>query len=62
MENEPQAVDRAAAPENPTPSRDRVDPARQVFASDGSRREARVGEPAVGTDGQIVEAGYGHGV
>jgi hypothetical protein len=25
-------------------------------------RETRVTEPVVGTDGQLVEAGYGHGV
>jgi hypothetical protein len=31
-------------------------------AAQASSRESRVTEPSVATDGQIVEAGYGHGV
>lgn len=31
-------------------------------AQGSSSRETRVTEPSVATDGQIVEAGYGHGV
>ena len=36
-------------------------PAYQAAAPQPSR-DTRVGEPAVATDGQTVEAGYGHGV
>jgi hypothetical protein len=34
----------------------------EASAAQGSARETRVTEPSVATDGQIVEAGYGHGV
>jgi hypothetical protein len=34
----------------------------EASAAQGPSRETRVTEPSVATDGQIVEAGYGHGV
>ncbi len=42
--------------------REPVQAPRQVLATDAASRDARATEPAVGTDGQLVEAGYGHGV
>lgn len=60
MENKPQT------PQTVKPTRDASageadDAGRQMFAK-GTPRDTRVTEPAVATDGQIVEAGYGHGV
>jgi len=61
MESKPQAAE--APQQAPDASaREPVDPGRQMFVSQGKARENRVSEPAVATDGQIVEAGYGHGV
>ena len=37
-------------------------PAYQSTAGPAAPRESRVTDPAVGTDGQLLEAGYGHGV
>ena len=34
----------------------------QSAAAPAAPRESRMTDPAVGTDGQLVEAGYGHGV
>ena len=34
----------------------------QASATPAPSREARRADPDVGTDGQLVEAGYGHGV
>ena len=38
------------------------DSQREAYASQVSPREDRVSEPRVETDGQLAEAGYGHGV
>lgn len=47
----------------PAGSREAVQPIRQVFAAEPTTtKEVRAAEPAVATDGQLVEAGYGHGV
>ena len=46
----------------PAPQRDPAPPMRQVFAAEGGPAKEGRGEPAVATDGQLVEAGYGHGV
>jgi len=43
-------------------SREPAQPMRQVFAAEPTAKEVRAAEPAVATDGQLVEAGYGHGV
>jgi hypothetical protein len=61
MDNEPQP-ETNRQPEDTAAPREPVDSGRQVFASDGFTREKRVAEPVVATDGQLVEAGYGHGV
>ena len=37
-------------------------PAYQSTAGPAAPRESRVTDPAVGIDGQLLEAGYGHGV
>ena len=59
MENKPQTPQTVKQ----TPDvRDPGDPKRQMFAAPPSAREDRMSEPAVETDGQMVEAGYGHGV
>ena len=34
----------------------------EASAAQGSPRETRMTEPSIATDGQIIEAGYGHGV
>jgi hypothetical protein len=34
----------------------------EAAAAPGSPRETRMTEPSVATDGQLIEAGYGHGV
>ena len=51
----------AAKPTRETTAREGDEP-RQMVAAQGTARDSRVAEPAVATDGQIVEAGYGHGV
>ena len=52
----------AAKPTRDTTARDGGEPRRQIVAAQGTAPDSRVTEPAVATDGQIVEAGYGHGV
>ena len=49
-------VERVRQPEQVT------EPAYQSAAAPAPPRESRMTDPAVGTDGQLVEAGYGHGV
>jgi hypothetical protein len=61
MENEPQATEATSQSRDTSTAREPANPGRPVFAADGAR-ENRVSEPAVATDGQTVEAGYGHGV
>ena len=39
-----------------------TEPAYPSAAAPAAPRESRMTDPAVGTDGQLVEAGYGHGV
>ena len=44
---------------------DRREPApaaRQVFAAENQTKDVRLTDPPVAIDGQLVEAGYGHGV
>jgi hypothetical protein len=62
MENKPQTPDTTRQAGNTGPPREAADPRRQAFACDGSATDTRVSEPAVETDGQLAEAGYGHGV
>jgi hypothetical protein len=49
-------VERPRQPEQAT------EPAYETAAAPATSRESRMADPAVGTDGQLVEAGYGHGV
>jgi hypothetical protein len=47
----------------PAGAREPAQPLRQVSAAEPTAaKEVRAAEPAVATDGQLVEAGYGHGV
>jgi hypothetical protein len=39
-----------------------AEPVYQASAAQQTSKESRTTEPVVGTDGQLVEAGYGHGV
>ncbi len=39
-----------------------AEPEYQASAAQQPSKESRMTEPVVGTDGQLVEAGYGHGV
>jgi hypothetical protein len=50
------------AAERPRQAEPVTEPGFQSAAAQPSSRESRVTEPAVATDGQLVEAGYGHGV
>jgi hypothetical protein len=59
MENKAQPTE---APKLPREVREPGDPKRQMHASQASPGENRVSEPDVETDGQMIEAGYGHGV
>jgi hypothetical protein len=49
-------------PETPRQPEQATEPGYQAAAAQQPPRDTRVGEPAVATDGQLVEAGYGHGV
>jgi hypothetical protein len=62
MENEPQATETTSRSRDTSAAREPANPRRPVFAAEGAARENRVSEPALATDGQTVEAGYGHGV
>ena len=48
--------------ERPRQPEQSPEPAYQSAAAPAAPRESRMTDPAVGTDGQLVEAGYGHGV
>ena len=61
MESDGQTT-QSAKPARDTTARDGDEPRRQLVAAQGTARDSRVTEPAVATDGQLVEAGYGHGV
>ena len=61
MESKAQST-QAARETRETHARDADERRPQMVAAQGTTRENRVTEPAVATDGQIVEAGYGHGV
>jgi hypothetical protein len=62
MENKPQPPEAPRQSRDTSPAREPASPGRQMFAAEGTARENRVSEPDVATDGQLVEAGYGHGV
>ena len=59
MENTTQTTQ---VPAQPREVREPGDPKRQMYTSQASPREDRISEPAIETDGQLAEAGYGHGV
>jgi hypothetical protein len=61
MESKSQAADAARQTGDPN-AREPVEPRQQTFVTQATARDSRVAEPAVATDGQLVEAGYGHGV
>jgi len=61
MDNKPQTVDGATQTRD-TSTREPADPDAPRRAAGAAVRESRVSDPPVGTDGQMIEAGYGHGV
>jgi hypothetical protein len=48
--------------EGPRQPEQAIEPSYRASAAPAPSRDSRMSEPAVATDGQIVEAGYGHGV
>ena len=62
MDNKQQTADAAAQSRSAAASREPASPGPQMCAAPASSKDARMSEPPVATDGQLVEAGYGHGV
>jgi hypothetical protein len=61
MENRPQATDVSRQAGEPPERREPAPAARQSF-TDPAVKETMTAQPAVASDGQMVELGYGHGV
>ena len=62
QESTPQSSRPFDGAEGPRQPEQVTEPAYQACAAPAAATNSRMSEPAVATDGQIVEAGYGHGV
>ena len=62
MESQSEAPDTARPAASQEDRREEPQPARQAFAEPAMHESRMSAQPAVASDGQLVELGYGHGV